>query len=1225
MSRLSVTLTFVMYKTSSTSGHDPRPFPAATSVVVLALALLLPGCSDTSFVGKRVDNFTAYYNTFYNAQESFDEGLDRALERQAAEPVDMNVYLDLFLTGQASRSSGEGPFTTTIEKSANVLRDHPNSKWVDESLMLIGKSYYFQQNYVGAEQKFREVQGMGTRLNGEARFWLVRTLVASNRLAEAEEVSTSVLGAGEPSTWTARTWLARGEALVRQERWADADQALATGLSGDLPGDLRARAAFLLGQVRETLGDPQGAQSAYRRSFSAGKEYELEYAARLSAIRVQGRNGEAEAALEELQQMERDDKNFERLSSLRVLRGRLLVEANRPEEAQSVLQDVLYDETPAQGTVRGRAHYALGELYRDTYEDFTLAAAHFDTASTSLDQAVRTDEPVLLAPAAITDSRSISERFVVISDRAAAVARMDSLLALGALPQDSLRSRLLAIQETRREEQAEQQERRDQQEAARRFNTRTVTTNRDASGTAAAASGRGAFLFYDNPARVQEGRRTFQRRWGNRPRVDNWRRSAVIEQQRVQSQDPDPVEAGEGRVPVAGAGPEDAAATTLQMDVSEIPRTPDEQAAMRSDRAVAQYELATALFLNASRPDSAATWYRRIIEEDENEATVQQSVYALAEVRRSQGQDEVARQLYVRLIRESPNSPYAQRARQRLGRVPVEVADSNAVAEAMYASAYRAWQSTRLDSARMDMARVARVYPESHVAPRAVLALATLSLDETRRLLKQAGVRQPARAVSETTTPSGELAETGASTGSDGQTGTSVGESQPGESQPAERLAARRPSDTPSQASTKREAQTTGEANTGSQQDDRVIEPEQPDDGSGGTKGQEVENGARGDGPPTSKQEEQTSHLEVAEQVRAVMSRQQLDDDFLKDIPAADSLVNAGRDQLRDALGQNEPVQPRSADGSSPGPDSEDGVQARRPSRAEASQGGPVRRASGAEHADHGRANQQRGNGQPAGQVRSPANRNAPAPKEDSSNVVQGSSLRGLAEQEPGSARVVDDSTERFLRDEAASVRAQQQRVQTDTTRTDPTNTNPTDTDTSDTAAVDAEGELSADAEARSSFQRRGVDDPEADSTSRLASGGFPDSVKTVSEPEETDAEESKQQSSPVAEAYEPALNILAYLIARYPDSPQSERARVLAITLVEKHRLLPPRNPDVSAGTDAAPSESASADEARAEDPSMEVPSTEVPSTEESPTGRPLTETPPANREDGDVGSGQE
>jgi hypothetical protein len=27
-------------------------------------------------IGRRVDNFTAYYNTFYNARKSFDSGVD---------------------------------------------------------------------------------------------------------------------------------------------------------------------------------------------------------------------------------------------------------------------------------------------------------------------------------------------------------------------------------------------------------------------------------------------------------------------------------------------------------------------------------------------------------------------------------------------------------------------------------------------------------------------------------------------------------------------------------------------------------------------------------------------------------------------------------------------------------------------------------------------------------------------------------------------------------------------------------------------------------------------------------------------------------------------------------------------------------------------------------------------------------------------------------------------
>jgi len=695
--------------------------------------LLMSGCADTSFVGKRVDNFTAYYNTYYNAEKSYEEGVDRVLDRRESEPVDMNVYLSLFLSGEGGPNES---FATAIEKSADVLREHPNSKWVDESLMMIGKSYYFQQNYVGAEQKFREVQNLSEDLEPEARFWLVRTLVAAGRFGEAERVSASLLtDEGEAGgTWTAQTWLARGESFVRQARWGNAAESLSAGLSGDLPRRLRARSAFLLGQVRETLDDPVGAQAAYTRSFRAANEYEIEYAARLSAIRVQGLNGQPAEALAELEEMEEDDKNFERLGALRVLRARLLDADGKPDDARAVLREVLYEPPPAQGATQGRAHYAMAQVYRDAYDDFSRAAAHFDTASTSLRQTVTTREPVLLTPVAITNSESLSRRYRTIADRASDVTRIDSLLRLGSLSPDELRAELEALQEQQAQQRAAARERRDQEEAARRFTNRTVTAQRNASSQSLAVSTGGSFLFHDNPTRVQEGRRNFERRWGPRPRVENWRRSAVIDQrQGPQAADPDARNDGEvDAEAVADAPADDAGPIAAGFDLGEIPRTASEKEALRGDRAVARYELATALFLNAERPDSAATWYQKVIDEDAERPVARRALYALAEVRTAQDRPEEAGRLYQTVIDRYPASAFAQRARQRLGLASVETADTTAVAEAAYAAAYQAWQAGLRDSARSAMARVATEHAASGVAPRAVLALASFTVESLR-------------------------------------------------------------------------------------------------------------------------------------------------------------------------------------------------------------------------------------------------------------------------------------------------------------------------------------------------------------------------------------------------------------------------------------------------------------------------------------------------------------
>ncbi|MFB6098499.1 MAG: tol-pal system YbgF family protein, partial [Salinibacter sp.] len=196
------------------------------SILLLVLAV---GCGRESFIGRKYDNFTAYYNTFYNAREAFEKGLESV--NQSVGTVDRARYISIF--PDPSPSSGGSSFEKAIQKSADLLRQHPKSKWVDDALLLIGRARYYQQNYVGAAQKFREVIALGSGRVQEARFRLAQTLVAADRYTKAAEVLRAGLEGQEAKTddpWTARLRLVRAELAVRREQWEAAETALERGL-----------------------------------------------------------------------------------------------------------------------------------------------------------------------------------------------------------------------------------------------------------------------------------------------------------------------------------------------------------------------------------------------------------------------------------------------------------------------------------------------------------------------------------------------------------------------------------------------------------------------------------------------------------------------------------------------------------------------------------------------------------------------------------------------------------------------------------------------------------------------------------------------------------------------------------------------------------------------------------------------------------------------------------
>ena len=689
----------------------------------LLIGGVLLGCGREAFIGRQYDDLTAYYNGFYNAEQAFEDGLESV--KQSSSEIDRTRYLSIFPEPEAA--AGGSSFEEAIQKSAEILREHPNSKWVDDALLLIGRSRYYQQNYVGATEKFREVIALGGEREGEARFWLARTLVAADRYTEAAEALRAGLERNsDAGPWTARMRLVRAELRVRQGEWTEAEAALGAGLEGSLPNDVGGRAAFLLGQVHETLEKYDAAQSAYERVLAYDPSYPLEFAARLGAIEMQGIRGMPEAALRRLDDLRREDDTNAMQGQIAIVRARLYQATDRSKEARDALATMLRAEDAPTGTIQGRLHYDLATLYRDTYEDFAQAAAHFDTAATNLSSASGrrssgADSEVRALPSAPSDVDAQSDRFQRLAERARAVARMDSLLRLGRMPPSEFQSVVEQIRQKRLKKQKEEaEERRRQQQQFR--GGQQAPGRRGQSGSSQqnavqTQSSDAGFLFHRDPTLVQEGRRQFEQTWGDRPLVDDWRRVNAIQGGREQA-----AAAGEA---APGPQPSGEQGTSEPMvDVSAVPRDSASRAEMKADRAVTRYELANTLFRAAGRPDSAATWFRRILKEDEDHPVARQALYGLAQAQRAQGDTTAAKETYRRIIEEHPGTPYAKRARQQLGRQKAESAadGAGARADSAYAEAYEAWQNGSPGQALHAFMEVARSHAETTTAPRALLA-----------------------------------------------------------------------------------------------------------------------------------------------------------------------------------------------------------------------------------------------------------------------------------------------------------------------------------------------------------------------------------------------------------------------------------------------------------------------------------------------------------------------
>ena len=110
----------------------------------------------------------AYYNTFYNAEKYFKE----------AEVIIDDTNKDNSEIPQQAKKL----LSQSIEKSQKVLDKFPNSKYIDDSYFLIGKSSFIKGDYSYSEKYFRKLvnEFPNSTFLIESKLWISYTLLKNS-------------------------------------------------------------------------------------------------------------------------------------------------------------------------------------------------------------------------------------------------------------------------------------------------------------------------------------------------------------------------------------------------------------------------------------------------------------------------------------------------------------------------------------------------------------------------------------------------------------------------------------------------------------------------------------------------------------------------------------------------------------------------------------------------------------------------------------------------------------------------------------------------------------------------------------------------------------------------------------------------------------------------------------------------------------------------------------
>ena len=359
----------------------------------------------------------AYFNTFYNTQKYFNQGLRELKRYERKSKKVKQPAASSRSAGKSSRAArsrrqstpADTYFDQCIEKGSRLLELYPDSKWVDDTLYMLGRSLYYKGEYDGARNKFDELTTLFPESEYviESYYWWGKAYVEQMSFVSAEEKFNIVLNSKISRDLRNKTILSLAEILYLQEKYNDAVDNYRDIVKNIDDNEVRIEAQLKVGDCYLHLEDYENAVKSFSvaRGYDANKEQvflaNFQYAISKKCV---GDNVEAIGVLKELLD---DGRNVDYFPEIRIEMADCFRRQDNLEEAISIYQDVvnIYGKTE----YAGRANYALGLIYYRDYLDFEKALDSFKLAQSARVQDPEFRKEVKRLIKDITDYNAIQE------------------------------------------------------------------------------------------------------------------------------------------------------------------------------------------------------------------------------------------------------------------------------------------------------------------------------------------------------------------------------------------------------------------------------------------------------------------------------------------------------------------------------------------------------------------------------------------------------------------------------------------------------------------------------------------------------------------------------------------------------------------------------------------------------------------------------------------------
>ena len=468
--------------------------------------VLLSACSAErkNIFSKTYHNTTARYNAYYYAKERIKEIkgiLNQGVEHNYDKILNIYPKFDTALSNSFKTQTED-----CIKKTSIVIQLHKNSKWVDDSYILLGLARFYDSDFVNAIETFKyvNIESEDDYARHKALCHLIRVFTEyeeyNNAIAVSDYLKKEVLNRKNQKL----LYMNKAHLYQRQGDYDNMVQNLVLAAPLLSRAEGQARIYFIIGQVYQMLGFDAESYNNYKLCLQKNPVYELYFYTRLNIAQVTqlSKKSDLKNVRKHFKKLLKDKKNIEFKSKIYYEMAEFEVRQNNIDLALE------YYSSSANSSInnnrqKAMSYLKLGLIHYDTLRNYATAKAYYDST-------------MQILPADFENYEAIKKRKEVLDEfvtQLNTIELNDSLLMLTSLDSISIMTKIKLMLE---------KEDTEKKLAKKKTKKRASYVNPFDNGSKTKSN---SSWYFDSPSAVSLGQTEFTRKWGNRNLEDHWRRA----------------------------------------------------------------------------------------------------------------------------------------------------------------------------------------------------------------------------------------------------------------------------------------------------------------------------------------------------------------------------------------------------------------------------------------------------------------------------------------------------------------------------------------------------------------------------------------------------------------------------------------------------------------------------------------------------------------------------